>query len=86
MLTLQSKSPGVSIDAFKWREQILITMQLQVAGCDLSADNWNGFSAWNLEAKHAKRAYSSGIHHKHSLKNEKAVHAGTKLAGGNQEL
>jgi len=38
-----------------------------------------------LEAKHAKRAYSSRIHHRHGLKNEKAVHAGTKLAGGNQE-
>lgn len=39
MFILQSKSPGVSTDAFKWREQILIMMPLCLAA--LSAWLWS---------------------------------------------
>lgn len=41
MYILQSKSPGVSTDAFKWREQILIMMPLHLAA--LSAWLWSCF-------------------------------------------
>lgn len=90
-----AKSPGVSTDAFKWREQILIMTPLHLAALSARLQSccrqpkWLQNSEFGKKASnnpdHTKRAYCFWNHHVHHMKTEKVVPAGTKLTRGNWE-